>query len=176
MTEVEFRKWYQEPVAELQKLEGAGFPQMLIALPLIERYLRQKSGIGEATSLSDPFFKELKVVFPELDSENIDAKSFWQVFRNGLLHQVTMSQKPIRSTPAPPGALTYNDKMIKCDPGTGMILVNPTDFADRVLDTIKNDFGTFEGSHSPNHPLPIVHQSPLPDTTSNVRISGGSVP
>lgn len=151
MTITEFLKWYQEPVAELQKLEGGGFPQMLIALPLIERYLRQKSATGEA-KLRKPFYAELRVTFPELDSEKIDAEDFWQVFRNGLLHQVTMSQQRIRSTQAPRGGLNYNVKMIQYDRSDDMILVNPTLFANRVLNTIKNDFSTFGGiTYSPNH-------------------------
>ncbi|MEE8329333.1 MAG: hypothetical protein V3R54_05325, partial [Thermodesulfovibrionia bacterium] len=86
-----FRVWYSKILEALYLKENAGFVILMISFPLLERYLREKSGVHEG-NLNDSFHSELQTIFPVLTSQEI-AKQFWHVYRNGLLHQVTLSQK-----------------------------------------------------------------------------------
>src|SRR5260370_33667137 len=86
-----FKYWYSDILNRLYANGNAGFVILMIAFPLLERYLREKSGVHEAY-LTDPFYDELRRVFPVLP-DNAVAGQFWQVYRNGLLHQVTLSQQ-----------------------------------------------------------------------------------
>jgi len=129
----------------------------MVAFPLLERYLREKSGVHEGEK-NDSFYKELVSVFPELTSQNY-ARHFWQVYRNGLLHQVTVSQKNKKGIKMPDGWVS-NDVAVVSKDSNGDFWVHPSKFAKRVIDTIEKDFATFEAQHSPGYPLPTVHQFP----------------
>src|SRR5207249_8734898 len=82
--------WFKGVVRHLYNDVNAGFAILMIAIPLLERYLRQKSGAFEG-DLNDAFYREFLAVFPSLANIS-EAKDFWQVYRNGLLHQVTLSR------------------------------------------------------------------------------------
>ena len=165
MTIDQFNSWFVEPVLELQRLR-AGFPQMLIIMPLLERYLRYKSGIAEADKLDDRFFRELRAMFPVLKSDD-DAKDFWQIFRNGLLHQATLSKKPKPSGARPPGALSFEVDLILRDAPTDAFIVNPCHLAGTVLSAIQRDFATFEASSGTRYPLPHLAMIGYYSSTSN---------
>src|SRR3990172_4885289 len=85
-----FVAWYQATLDLLYPHRDAGFAILLIAFPLLERYLRQKTGLTSDQNLSNAFFDELTQLFPTLKS-NATARNFWQIYRNGLLHEITLS-------------------------------------------------------------------------------------
>lgn len=155
-----FKLWFCEVIDSLCKNENAGFPILMITFPLLERYLRSKSRTGEDEKLKTPFFNELIKIFPVLRDEPT-AKQFWQVYRNGILHQATLSQKNIKGVAMPNGWLSgVKNNAVEID-GLGHFWVNPVEFAKKVIDTINNDFSSYEAKGSPSHTLATVQSSPL---------------
>ena len=89
-----FNRWYKGPLTLLYQNDDAGIPILMITLPLLERYLREKTGIHEETGVNSPDFnKALMQMFPGLPNERI-AQKFWRVFRHGLCHQATLRVLP----------------------------------------------------------------------------------
>ena len=74
MTEDEenFRKWFVDMLERLRNEGNAGFVFALVSFPLLERYLRQKSGAGQKTSLPEQFFCELGKLFPGIAKREKD--------------------------------------------------------------------------------------------------------
>ena len=54
-----FSRWFKEPLLELQQDSGAGFIIVMTSLTLLERYLREKSGVCERPSLHATFVQSL---------------------------------------------------------------------------------------------------------------------
>jgi len=152
-----FDVWYKAILEDLYSNRNAGFVILMVAFPLLERYLREKSGVHDE-NLNNSFYNELSSVFPELKSAK-DANYFWNVYRNGLLHQVTFSQKNRQGIKMPDGWVSNDVTTISID-NNGNFWVHPSEFAKRIIDTIEKDFSTFEGQNSPNYPLPSVHRFP----------------
>ena len=69
-SQAEFQKWFVDSLAPLRSNGDAGFVFVLTAFPLLERYLRRKSGCPDGQSLTPAFFTNLGLTFPE----NIIAK------------------------------------------------------------------------------------------------------
>jgi hypothetical protein len=149
-----FKCWYSDILNGLDANGNAGFVILMVAFPLLERYLREKSGVHEG-DLTDPFYDELRHVFPALP-DNAVARQFWQVYRNGLLHQVTLSQQNRQGLQMPDGWLSSHVDALTID-ASGDFWVHPAKFAKTVIQMIETDFTTFEGQHSVSHPLPVVH-------------------
>ena len=150
-----FNAWYAGILKGLYEDRNAGFVILMVAFPLLERYLRQKSGVHK-NNLDRRFSKQLTHVFPELGSES-EAGKFWQVYRHGLLHQVTFSQKNAKGIKLPRGWVSNDVAAVWID-SHGDFWVHPSKFAKRVIRTIENDFTVFEGQHSADHQLPTVQQ------------------
>jgi hypothetical protein len=93
-TKPNFDNWFKNILEMLYPNQHAGFAILMISMPLLERFLREKTGLNEATSLSNPFFEELIKVFPALTSVPV-ARGFWEIYRHGLLHQSTLISKEI---------------------------------------------------------------------------------
>src|SRR5262245_31793538 len=109
-----FKRWFSSIVADLYNNEHAGFAILMIIIPVLERYLREKSGVHEER-LDSGFYSELRGVFPTL-SDNEMADEFWHVYRNGLLHQVTPSQQNWNGDPMPRAWVSRGDpQAIKVD-------------------------------------------------------------
>lgn len=160
----QFEMWFKKPITQLQTdpstKDHAGYAVLLISIPLLERYLREKSGIHEG-SLDDAFYDALCVVFPEIPRDK--AKAFYDVFRNGLAHQVTIKAVP----GAAHGQIQNAGACIVHDATSNHFSVHPTEFAERVLKTIGSDFHTFEAKSSKNHPLgQVLMQGQTPITMS----------
>lgn len=149
-----FELWHVRILVSLYPDEHAGFPIMMIALPLVERYLRQKSGTYEETVLRKEFYAELLALFPQLEDTEI-AKQFWTVYRHGLVHQVSMKDVKTRDSRQFKGWLGKNSKAIavKSTGAAYEFLVDPVQFAAKIVETIGGDFSTFLGPNSPNHSL-----------------------
>jgi hypothetical protein len=151
----DFKRWFSDIVAGLYPNDHAGFAILMITIPVLERYLRQKSGIYEK-ELNTSFYDELRRVFPTLP-DNDAAKQFYHIYRNGLLHQVTLSQRNWRDQPMPKASVSRDyPQALKID-ASGSFLVHPVKFAEKVIQTIEDDFTTFEGRGSVNHQLSVSH-------------------
>jgi hypothetical protein len=149
----DFKEWYIDILRVLSETPNAGFSIVMITLALLERYLREKSGVREGT-LNDSFYSELLRAFPELP-DGTAAEEFWQVYRNGLLHQVAPSLCNRRGDVMPLSGLRDIVDPVEVT-AQGHFWVNPVKFAERAVDVIRKDFDVFLGKHSPHHPLSTV--------------------
>jgi len=149
-----FRDWFVSVLDDLYANGNAGFAILIIVFPLLERYLREKSGIHEDSISNNSFYVELRKIFPEFINDPA-AKNFWEAYRHGLLHQVTISLINRKGVKLPSGWLSNDADTIEVDKA-GNFCVHPAKFGKRVIETIEKDFETFEGKHSLAHPLPGV--------------------
>ncbi|MGV8057787.1 MAG: hypothetical protein AB2L12_07180 [Smithellaceae bacterium] len=153
-----FKLWYRDIIESLYDNESAGFAILMLTFPLLERYLRSKSKLSDKDSLNDIFYNALVKLFPAL-KDNKTASLFWNVYRNGILHQVTLSQQDRKGNMMPDGGVSGDIKeSIKFT--SNHFYVNPAEFAKKVIYTIDEDFLTFEAlGVSGNPPLPSVQTS-----------------
>lgn len=156
-----FQAWFATQIQKLVPDRNAGFVIAMITFPLLERYLRRQTGAKPKSPL---FVAGLLKVLPELSTSEA-AKKFWQNYRHGLLHNVTMSQES--------HGLTHDTAIVTIEEN-GKVWLNPILFAQRVLVTIEADFETFEGGQ----PLPkvaVYGTEPRPDGPS-ILYMGTSTP
>src|SRR3954467_10571251 len=83
----DFKKWFVDPLAGLKENGHAGFILLLVAFPLLERYLRNKSGCPEG-NVTGKFHSILEVLFRDIAGK---GGLFWNCYRHGLLHQATFN-------------------------------------------------------------------------------------
>jgi len=150
-----FNLWFREIIESLYKNEDAGFPLLMLTFPLLERYLRKKSNTSESSSVGDPFYDELLNFFPILNNR-VNAKKFWQVYRNGILHQATLSQRDRKGINMPDGWLSGDEKEDVHIDSSGAFWVNPVYFASHVINAIDKDFLNFEARSNSDHRLATV--------------------
>jgi hypothetical protein len=151
VTKENFQSWFVRVLENLYPNSAAGFPIVMIAFPLLERYLRQKVGLKPEQHLNDEFHEKLARLFPPLRDKSV-AKEFWAVFRHGLLHQVTFMPQTSKG-PLPPGALTHQLAECITVEDDGRFILVPVAFAQSVTQQIEDDFPTFEGAESSAPPL-----------------------
>jgi len=155
--ESNFKAWFVDALQPLRLNGHAGFIFALVSFPLLERYLREKSGAGEAISLPVQFFNELASLFPAISGKQ---SAFWHSYRNGLLHQVSFSKSKISNggvVVMPQAGLSgYNPRPVYYDATTDSFYMNPLVFFDTVTAKILSDFSTYRGVSSPAHILPWV--------------------
>jgi hypothetical protein len=146
-----FKSWYVDVLTKLFPDREAGFAILMISFPLLERLLRNRAGLLPGRNLVEPFYAELLVLFKELQTTDT-AKEFWNIYRNGLLHQVSMSRQKINGDILPIGWLSHDKPGITVD-DRGSFWIHPVDFAKKVIDEINADFDSF--SRKPDKiPLP----------------------
>ena len=118
----------------------------MISLPLLERYLRRKHNLGPDDSMTNAM-GGLCAVFPALGAV-AQARDFWHVYRNGFLHQATVSSTK-RGASLPGGWLSHDiAEPIRVETD-GAFTVNPVRFSKIVIDTISGDFASFEADAPP---------------------------
>ncbi len=61
-----FVRWFEEPLSNLYKNPHAGFAIVILSLPILERYLREKSGVCEKPNLDARFHQEFLNMSPPL--------------------------------------------------------------------------------------------------------------
>jgi hypothetical protein len=154
-----FKHWFCDIIQSLYKNENAGFAILMLTFPLLERYLRSKSGITYDKNFSDACYKELIELFPVL-KDNKNAATFWIVYRHGILHQATFSPQNRKGDNMPDGWLSGDTEAIEIH-SNGSLWLNPVKFAEVVIAKIYRDFSTFEASNSSGHPpLATARKSP----------------
>ena len=150
----DFKDCFVAPVARLLPEKHSGLPLLMIAFPLIDRYLRQKSGVREKNlrgARGESFWQELLAVFPALKTPK-NAETFWDVYRHGIVHQATFSHKEKTGVKIGDAWLSdENEPIVIVSPCK--FHVDPRKFASAVLQIIEKDFLTFLGLDSVNHPL-----------------------
>jgi hypothetical protein len=156
-----FESWFVKVLEKLYPCEHAGFVTIMAALPLLERYLRGKVGLPPHAPTDPKFDNELLRVFPELGTKD-KAKEFWQVYRHGLLHLVTLSETNHRGVSLSDGLFRDHGPTISVDLWDGRFLVNHVSFTQRVIQTIIDDFAAFEDAKLPQ--LPVVKPYTPPST------------
>lgn len=158
----QFQRWYVEPIRQLQENPSAGFPILLITLPLLERYVRNLCD-WRKVSFGKPCCSKLAIIIPELQDEDIAGK-FWTVFRHGLLHQVTMNQKHDGDTVY--SELTRDEPSLVYHESHSAFSLNPLWFSNKVIMLIEKDFDTFVGGSVSEKPLPAEMKSLCFDSSS----------
>ena len=152
-----FEKWFKGPLNTLYKNIDAGFIIVIISLPILERYLRQKSRLYEKTKYSRDFYKEFMEIFPSVTSITT-ARKFWRIYRHGLLHQATLKKESSVMTVTAGVHDSASEITYSYDSNGEQFVVSPKKFSERVISTIESDFDTYEGKGSSSHTLPEVLQ------------------
>jgi len=162
MTQTEFENRFVEPLTLLNAQQHGAFAVLMIALPLTERYLREKSGCHEKPKLDDRFYTEFVKLFPELTMDL--ARKFWHCYRNGLLHQATFSGQNSQGVIMPQAWISSMlpgiSSTINYDDANDVFVLLPKEYSEEIVRVIRADFQTFLGSGSPNHP-PAKIEYPL---------------
>ena len=158
----DFTSWYATPLRAMLKKPEAGFIVTIVALALLERYLREKAGVGEK-DLTDSFHDRLANLLALRDRN--EAKAFWHIYRNGLLHHVALSGEDRKGQKMPDAWLARTPKVPVSKQANGFEL-QPSLFCELVLSTIEADFATFQAPRSPNHSFPMIDAQS--HTTSSV--------
>ena len=150
-----FHAWYLKTLKSLYPVRDAGIPVLMVSMPLLERYLRQKNGRTPEQPLDDACMGTLRGIFPVLP-DIASAWRFWQVYRNGFLHQVTLSLRTRAGTALPSSELTHDIAepiQVRRD---GSFVLHPVLFSKLATATIEADFATFVGAGTPAPKLPEV--------------------
>jgi len=152
-----FKAWYVQVLESLYEKRDAGIAVLMISLPLLERYLRRKYNLASEDNMNDAM-GGLFAMFPTLGDVN-QARSFWNVYRHGFLHQATVLRSTRGGASLPGGWLTHDiAEPIRVEPD-GTFVVNPVLFSKAVLATISGDFATFEAG-APSLPQ-VARRDPI---------------
>jgi hypothetical protein len=130
----------------LQETPASGKVVMMVTLPILERYMRGKSGLPSDGYLTKDHRKIILSIFPNLRDD--DARTFWDYCRNGLLHQTTFKSEDLHFV-AEGDAITLGNK-------PGKFSVNPRAFCKVVLAAIRRDFASYVAAESTLYRLPTV--------------------
>jgi len=149
-----FRNWYVETLKPMYARRESGIAVFMLSFPLLERYLRQKNELTPKDTLNDAFMKDLCTLFPAIENEQV-ARQFWNVFRNGFLHQATLSQKTNAGKDLPAGILSHDLRQAVAINPDDSFLVQPVLFSQNVIQEIEQNFTVFSGV---DVPLPTVNQ------------------
>lgn len=126
---INFQKWYVEPINKLKELPdgSGGFVAFMVGLVFYERYIIAKLIIDGEERTED----EIKTtMMKDLKLTQHQQAIFWDMFRNGLLHQGMPKQGKTGywfrySFSGFPEFITQD--------GQNYIQINPWKFTDRVL-------------------------------------------
>lgn len=158
-SESNFRNWFVNSLAALRGNGDAGFIFALIAFPLLERYLRNKSGCPEGQNLTDEFYVNLGLSLKEVARRE---REFWDCYRNGLSHQVTFAQAKLNRKTGiwialPQAGISGHDsRPVYFVEDSNQFFLNPIVFFDFVTGTILSDFCTYEGTDASAYRLPSI--------------------
>jgi hypothetical protein len=139
-----FDAWFAKILRDSYDNDDAGYVRVMIAFPLLERYVRLKVKYGPNHR---EFNDEIASLFDLKSGEQ--AAEFWKTYRHRLLHNGT-SEGWLSGIQSP--VLFSN----------GSFQLNLIKFVERVLEIIEGDFATFEGKR-PEDALPevVFQQIPL---------------
>lgn len=139
-----FQSWFVDVLEGLHKERSAGIAALMITLPLLERYLRVKNGLGPADNIKRGM-GSLRVLFPVF-SDDGQAYEFWTVYRHGFLHQATLNEMTFGGSGLPKAWLSQDFSEPVEVAVDGSFRVDPVSFSRRVVKTIEADFAIFVGA------------------------------
>lgn len=151
----DFKKWFVVPIAEIKKLPNGdgGFVAFIVAIVLYERLIKAK----------------LKSRNVEQTDENVRAEAsrdlklslgqttvFWDMFRNGLLHQGMPKAGKTN--------YAFQDSysafpVFKPSNGHETICINPWKFAERIIAEFVNNPQLINSTNA--YPFPYIGPLPL---------------
>jgi hypothetical protein len=171
--EKNFKDWYVDVLELLYPNHNAGIAVFMISLPLLERYLRQKNGRAPADGLNDACHSDLRVIFPSLPNV-ATARQFWSVYRDGFLHQATLSLHTRSGAGLPVGWLSHDIAIAIELRADGSFVVQPELFSKQVIRTIQSNFGVFASVGAGAPPLPVVQKiDPITIPSTHIGTRGG---
>lgn len=150
-----FQAWYVNILDSLYENRAAGIAVLMVSTPLLERYLRQKNGRSPAQELDDGCMTTLYQIFPAL-VDVATARKFWNVYRNGFLHQATLNLETRGGYALPSAALTHDIPDAIRVHSDGSFTLNPRRFSEQIVSTIKGNFATFVGTGTAAPPMTHV--------------------
>jgi hypothetical protein len=135
----QLERWYFKPLREMKGAQA--FPAMILAIILIEKWLRVSQGYGDGEFCQGS--KPVRELARLLEVEPDAAYWFWQDWRNGLLHR------------AMPKAGHFDGYTMSADYKRIIevdgkhIRVNPWLFRDRVLEVVSKDRDLWKDQECP---------------------------
>ena len=164
-----FHQRFRSPIRKLMPMRHADFALAMIAFPILERWIRGKTGIGSCAlrgKVGDKFYDELIAQFESLrdppdGSFPRVAQAFWQAFRNGILHQTTFSRKPIEvlgitALPVFCAFVPRTGVPIIATHSTRTFILDPYAFAEAVLAILEKDFSAYQAAEPKHHRLALA--------------------
>jgi hypothetical protein len=156
-----FREWYVDVLESLYPKRASGIAALMISFPLLERYLRQTNGLKPDQDLNDSCMDTLKTLFAALP-DTATAWDFWRVYRNGLLHQATLSTHTRKGKILPAGSMTHSLGVPLAVKPNGGFILQPVLFSKEVVRAIETNFRIFDGAGTSGPRLPRVEKTALP--------------
>ena len=156
-----YKSWYVNILEKLYPDRAAGISILMIAFPLLERYLRQTTKLNPKDALNSQCMEELRKLFPALSDEKT-AWNFWNVYRNGILHQAALSVENRKGSPMPTGWMSHDIGSSVTVEADGSFWVHPVLFSQQVIQVIERNFGVFKGklTSAPSLPTVVAHVAP----------------
>lgn len=142
-----FGRWYEAPLKKIEELPNGdgGFVALAISCFLYERYATAK--IKERGDKATPEAC-VKLLAEDFAINNRTAKVFWNVIRNGFLHQAMPKMKD-KGVEIAKGWQTSSAFQVPITLGKDDILkVEPWRFRDRVLELWKDHIDLIEKNES----------------------------
>jgi len=125
-----FRMWFVEPIENLKELRGGngGFVAFMVGLALYERLIVAKLKLGNFEADDDAIQQAMS---DDLKLSDTQRRIFWDMLRNGLLHQAMPKVGKTRCCfhhqfSAYPEFRTSDNRPVIC--------IDPWKFTDRVLE------------------------------------------
>lgn len=169
----DFIAWFSNQLRPLYEERNAGLIILLVVFPLLERYVRNRSQIKSSDPLVCEVGKlELLRIFPELQRSEV-AGHFWEIFRHGLLHQVTFfpekkAKHPKLPIPLPASRITHDIPVVFAIEPDGSFTLHPALFAERILTIIESNFEIFVGNPLSSGPFPKTESHTVPYGMSEI--------
>jgi hypothetical protein len=157
MSEIEvqrdlFQRWFKRPLADLYNNPDAGFIVLITTLPLIERYLREKTN-NHQEHLQDDFHAALVQMLPNL-SDIPTSRKFWKLYRHGMLHRASLKlEADVLEVGIDERTAAHGIVTVSYDAQGYKFRIAAVEFSKLVIETIENDFTTFAGDNSGTNPL-----------------------
>lgn len=152
-----FTKWYVLAIEKLKEMPGGngGFAAFIIGLALYERLIVARL---KAKGIKSSPHNRTKEVSSDLGLNDEETGIFWDVFRNGFLHQAMpkpnqkdkISYALHHNFDGIPKFKDYQDQKVVC--------INPWKFVDTVINSFLEHPELINSSLS--YPFPVITQLP----------------
>lgn len=129
ITIYKFKIWYVDPIKKLEELPNGngGFVAFIVGLALYERLIRSKLQINNQESTEESIKSAMNI---DLGITEGQRNVFWDLFRNGLLHQAM--PKPGNTVYKFRDDFSNKPEFVESN-GQWFIYINPWKFTYRVL-------------------------------------------